>query len=563
MPFRPGTIKILSVALAAAGVVALPFVFHRPQESGDWTPGGLELVVITPHNEAIRHEFARGFSAWHRQRYGQPVYIDWRVIGGTTEIMRYLGSEYAAAAEHYVKRQLRAGKTATLDDAMGMDDPGSVSCRIDVFFGGGTYDHERAERQRLTVPAWSDRPPAGLFADAAGRELIPEQLSGEVWRGKCFYGNVLSTFGICYNLDRLRDQNITAPPGSWRDLTDPRYFGLVGVADPTKSGSVAKAFEMIVHEACARSVAAAGYGSREIEAFERRIAENAGDSGELAAYQNAIESGWLDGIRLVRRIGANARYFTDSAGKVPVDVGAGVTAAGIAIDFYGRLQSELAHHDPKTGRPVMNYVTPVGGSSVSADPISLLRGAPHRELAVRFIEYVLGEDGQRLWNYRVGEPGGPDRYALRRLPIRRTFYPAPDDPELDRGFESHRPHLTDPLGDPACDVYRIASAFTYRARWTSRHFGIQRDLIRAMCMDSGDELRECWAAIIANGGPERQPEAMRLMESLPDTPVPLDWRSAVEVYSKMPRTERLRRWTGFFRQRYRQAKEAVDLGREK
>jgi ABC-type Fe3+ transport system substrate-binding protein len=33
----------------------------------------------------------------------------------------------------------------------------------------------------------------------------------------------------------------------------------------------------------------------------------------------------------------------------------------------------------------MHYVTPAGGSSVSCDPIGLVRGAPHRELAVRFI----------------------------------------------------------------------------------------------------------------------------------------------------------------------------------
>ena len=151
------------------------------------------------------------------------------------------------------------------------------------------------------------------------------------------------------------------------------------------------------------------------------------------AYQKAVSAGWLEGLRLVRRIGANARYFTDSSGKVPVDVASGAAAAGIAIDFFGRLQAEESA--VRDGRHVMGYVTPIGESSVSADPVSLLRGAPHRELAVRFIEYVLSEDGQKLWDYRVGTEGGPDRFALRRLPIRRTFYPSASPAA---GFESHR-----------------------------------------------------------------------------------------------------------------------------
>ena len=540
--------KGLVILLIAGCVIALPFIFRRPQEAGDWKPDDPVLVIITPHNEAIRHEFARGFSQWHQTHYGKPVKIDWRIIGGTTEIMRYLASEYEASAGQAIRNAARKGITLTREAAMRQDAPDAVTCRIDLFFGGGTYDHGKAERQGLTVPAW-ETPPPGLFTDEDGAPLIPERLSGEVWCGKAFYGNVLSTFGICYNTDRLRDLSITKPPASWDDLTAPQYAGQVGVADPTKSGSVAKAFEMMIHAACAKRVAAAGFTRSQIDAFEK------GETEPPPAYQAAIEAGWADGIRLVRRIGANARYFTDSAGKVPVDVSSGVTAAGIAIDFFGRLQSELAAKRPD-GSSVMGYVTPVGGSSVSADPISLLRGAPHRELAVRFITFVLGPDGQKLWNYRVGEPGGPDRFDLRRLPIRRDFYPSAD-PERNKRFLAHQPHLTDPLGDPDCDVYRLAESFVYYPRWTSRHFGIQRDLIRALCMDSGDELHAAWSAILAHGGPDKQPEAMRLLEALPDDPEPMTWQTILSVYNEIPRLERLRRWTDFFRKQYDAARKAV------
>ena len=57
------------------------------------------------------------------------------------------------------------------------------------------------------------------------------------------------------------------------------------------------------------------------------------------SYQDAIEQGWIDGVRLMQRIGANARYFTDTSTKIPVDVSMGNAAAGLAIDFYGRYQS--------------------------------------------------------------------------------------------------------------------------------------------------------------------------------------------------------------------------------
>lgn len=546
-------LKGVAVVLATAFVAALPFLFRRPPDAGDWRPGDPELVVITPHNEALRHEFARGFAEWHRLRHGRPVRLDWRVIGGTTEIMRYLSSEYARAVSRYVKECSRPGAAVSPAGAMRTDSPGAVSCGIDLFFGGGTYDHGRAEAMGLTVPAWTNGPPPGLFADAAGRTLIPEEKGGERWRGKAYYGTVLSTFGICYNRDRLEDLGIERPPAAWKDLADPRYAGCIGLADPTKSGSVAKAFEMMIHEACAESVAAAGFSRRQIREIEAGIAAG---RPEPPAYRRALDRGWIEGVSLVRRIGANARYFTTAAGKIPGDVGAGVTAAGIAIDFFGRTQSEFSARRPD-GSSVMGYVTPAGGSGVSADPVSLLRGAPHRQTAVRFIEYALGPEGQKLWNYRVGEPGGPSRFALRRKPIRRDFYPS-DDPALRRIAQTHWPHLTDPLWEPAQDAYRLADSFDYVPRWTGRHFGILRDLVRAMCLDSGDELRAAWRTIIEHGGPGRRPEAMRLLEAFPDKPAPLTRETALSVYGKMPRLDRLRIWTAFFRAAYAAAGKAAE-----
>lgn len=568
--------KQVIILLIAAAVIALPFIFRRNVDVDAWKPGDPELIIVTPQNEAIRQEFGHAFSAWHEQAYGKPVRIDWRAIGGTTEIMRYLAAEYSRSAKHFFKTKSISWPANGQDVIFASKPPPApadhhvwqlfrdqdtakdISCHIDLFFGGGPFDHSKAQRQGLTVPAWgTNAPPIGIFVDKGNRTLIPKESNGEVWRDQAFYGTVLSAFGICYNTDRLRDLGITHPPHTWEDLTDTRYAGQLALADPTKSGSMAKVFEMIIHAECTKAVRAAGFTQEHILQYESAITDFKGRHGELppitpANYQKALEEGWRNGVTLIRRISANARYFSDSASKIPVDISMGIAAAGLSIDFMGRFQAEMS--TPAGKEPVVRYVNPQSGSSVNADPISLLRGAPHRELAVRFIEFILNEEGQKLWNYKPGTPGGPKRFALRRLPIRRDFYPS-NDPVIQKKSEAHKPYLSDPLWQPDTDAYHLAQSFHYIPRWTSMHFGIQRDLIRAMCMDSGDELKSAWRVILANGGPEANPKAMALLEALPDTPYPLTWKTAITDYAGVPRADLLRSWTAFFRQQYRLAKE--------
>ncbi|HOT02254.1 MAG TPA: hypothetical protein PLY66_14730, partial [Acidobacteriota bacterium] len=203
------------------------------------------LVIITPMNEAIRHEFAMGFSRWHAQRHGAPVKVDWRNIGGTTEISRYLTSEFVSSFRAWWTAQGRpwrgdgasiilnksfdpAKKPDGVEEAdwaeqvamyrafRETDDPRAFSSQIDMYFGGGAYDGDNATRQGLLVPAWvPGKIPPGLIATGEGVELIPEGMSGEAWRTPTWYGTTLSTFGICYNRDRMKAQGIEQEPASW------------------------------------------------------------------------------------------------------------------------------------------------------------------------------------------------------------------------------------------------------------------------------------------------------------------------------------------------------------
>jgi len=555
--------------LVLAALLLGPFVFRREPDYGAWKKGDPVLVVITPHNEAIRSEMATAFSAWHAEKYGVPVKLDWRAIGGTSEIARYLQSEFLSSLRAWWRgrggdwpadaaalvmspappergegmgEEEWENRKALWEAYRSTDDPEAFTTKLDLFFGGGTYDAENAARQGMAVPAWPEgEEPAGVLFDEAGRERFPALASGEKWRGEHFYGTTLSTFGICWNADRLRDRGIETPPAHWRDLADPRYFGSLGLADPTKSGSLAKAFETIVHVEIARAVEEAGFPREVVEAVE-----TANGEGAPTGYEEAVERGWRQGLDLLKRLGANARYFTDAASKVPLDVSKGDATAGLCIDFYGRFQADVA------GAEVMGFATPRGESGVSADPVTLLRGAPHKELARHFVEFVVSDAGQKIWCFRVGTEGGPKRVALRRLPIARAFYQG-------ETAEAFKASTSEDLTRPEADAYALAEAFVYRPRWTSRQFSVLRNAVKAMCLDSGAELKRAAKAIAEAGGEAAVPEAAAAFAALPES---MQTRAAARAaHDSLPREELLREWTDFFRAHYREAARLARAGR--
>ena len=485
------------ILLLLVATVGLPFALRPARARKSAAMAEDTVVIITPHNGAIRDEFGRAFVEWYLARTGRAVAVDWRSIGGTTEIARYLdgaftasfrnwwtgqlGRDWSAEVEAgYANPKLPADAPAAAREARAAFMASEAGCGIDVFFGGGSPDFVRqAQAGRLV-----DSGVMKLHPDWFGEAAIPVSYAGESYRdpeGR-WIGAALSTFGLVFNRDELARRGL-APPTAWADLQDPRYFGGIALADPTKSGSVAKAFENLVQQQMQVRLAAAPAGGA-----------TAGEKpGEPEA--KAVADGWLDGLRLLQLISANARYFTDSAQKVPVDVAAGDCAAGMCIDFYGRQQQEAVERRASSER--VGYVSPAGGTVASADPIGLLRGAPHRVAAVAFIEFVLSSEGQRLWNLRPGTAGGPERSALRRLPVRRDFY-------ADAALASLR-------SDPGESPYATDHPLIYRRAWTGDLFRELTFIVRVTCIDPHDELRDAWEAIIQAGQP---PEALAALHDL-------------------------------------------------
>jgi ABC-type glycerol-3-phosphate transport system substrate-binding protein len=134
-------------------------------------------------------------------------------------------------------------------------------------------------------------------------------------------------------------------------------------------------------------------------------------------------------------------------------------------------------------------VSPEGGAAYSVDPIALLRGAPHPAVALAFMEYALSLEGQKLWTFRPGTPGGPREFALRRLPVRRDFYARADWVQF--------------RDDADVDPYSQKKLLVYVDAWTADVYTQMRFIIRVMTEDTHPELVSAWRAIIAAPEPAR------------------------------------------------------------
>ena len=172
---------------------------------------GDKLVLISPHWQGIRYEFERAFKARYQADTGRTVELEWMDVGGTSETLRYLQSEFK-------------------------NKPAGIG--IDIFFGGGLDPYLALKKEQLLYPYTLPNP---LL------EKIPPRLAGvplydpdHTW-----YGATLSGFGIVYNkvvLDLIKMPVLT----TWEDLASPKAFGWVGSSDPRKSGSVHMVYELIL-----------------------------------------------------------------------------------------------------------------------------------------------------------------------------------------------------------------------------------------------------------------------------------------------------------------------------
>jgi iron(III) transport system substrate-binding protein len=466
-------------------ILVLPFVLRMTLTRAQQTPEAVlgpsagRLVVVTPHNQDIRREFARAFSDWHIRNYGQPVELDYRTPGGTGDIRRMLETTYRGFRQ--------------TDGAL----PETVPVDIHIVWGGGDFFFDVELKPlgilqpleidpQLLDEAFPEHSLAGVrlydhVVDEQGRRQPPH------WVGVC-----LSSFGIVYNPNLYKALQLPEPVG-WADLTHERLHGMVALADPTHSGSAAVAYMMVIQRAMAdaeerflRRVGGSGAGVQ--EEANTDIARFREDP----EYERALEEGWKEGMRQLLLIAANARYFTDSASQVPRDVSIGDAAAGMAIDFYGRVYEEIV------GPERVRFISPYAATAITPDPVAILHGVSgeHRELANRFVRFLLTPAGQRLWILPAGEPYGPRQRSLHRPPIRQDLY-------------EDRTGWTDDV-----NPFEEAGDFNQRQEWMAL-FGDTRPIWSAAWIDSRDALKSAYARVLRVQDPARRAQLIFQLSDLP------------------------------------------------
>jgi len=437
-------------ALVFVGLLAAPMIV-KPSSIENLVPatGAVnQVIIMTPHNEQIRFEFARAFTKWHADNYGSPAHVIWSTPGGMVEIRRALTSAW----ESRLRQGLPVGGDA------------------DLLFGGGSYEFDSLKKEVVVEVDGQRRASSILQPLLLGKELIEDcygaptqkilantaavgdvtgdqnavvEIAGQkLYDAKGYwYGVALATFGIVWNQQVIERLGVP-PPKLWVDLADPRLRGWLTVVNPSQSGSVLTAFESIV----------------------QRV-------------------GWRQGMAILRRIAANARTFAPSGPRGPIDVAAGDSAMAVSIDFYGRFQAQAiaetaAKYGEKSDQDRVQFVTPVGQSAVDPDPIAVLRNPPNPQTAERFVQFCLSVHAQRLWQLPVGAVGGPHRFQLRRMPVMPALYASEGKNFID---------AVNPFTDASMPAYPDPNMRPFIPL-----------LFRSMAMDCEVELRQAWNCIASH-----------------------------------------------------------------
>jgi ABC-type Fe3+ transport system substrate-binding protein len=352
-----------------------------------------KLVIISPHWEGFRSEYGRAFSAWHAARYGTPVELDWRDVGGASDDLRFVISEF---------EQRPAG------------------IGLDLFFGGGMDPYYELQKRGLLEQY---RPPDEVLAG------IPKAIGGVPVYDPEFrwFGVAIAGFGIVYN-KRVLELNHWPAVATWRELAERAPVGSVGSGDPRNSGSVHMMYELI-----------------------------------LQRY------GWDEGWKIITQLAAKIRHFDRSGSAAPKEVVVGNVAYALAIDFYGLTQIAYA------GKENVGFVLPQDCVVVNPDGIALLRGAPHRPVAQRFIDFALSEAGQKLLKVPRGQPGGAQRFNIERMSVRPALY------------EQYRDVTLVPI-----NPFAVPMSFTYDPKRGSARWAILNGLLGSLIIDVHEELVAAW-----------------------------------------------------------------------
>jgi len=183
------------------------------------------------------------------------------------------------------------------------------------------------------------------------------------------------TLGLFVNKDALGGRPV---PRSWKDLLKPEYKGMVGYLDP--------------------SSAFVGYAAA--------VAINRAMGGTLDNFKPAIH------------------YFQELAKNHPIvpkqTAYARVLSGEIPILIDYDFNAYRAEYKDKAN---VAFVIPKEGTVVVPYVMSLVKGAPHPQLAKKILDFVLSDKGQAIWAHAYLRPIRPGAMTAA---IKARFLPASD-----------------------------------------------------------------------------------------------------------------------------------------
>ncbi len=354
--------------------------------------------------------------------------------------------EYVPAFVEYYKNKYHAEVQVDWLDQGGTSDDvrflrakfgnGNKSSGVDIFWGGGSGTFLDLEKENYLAPY---ELPKDLKAQ------VPESAAGVPFYDKShtWYAAACSSFGMFYNKKIFKFDG-TPEPKAFSDLASDRFLGDISATDPRRSGS--------------------------------------------ANTMNAIilqTEGWDKGWLLLHELAGNTRSFTHSSSDPIKAVVAGDASVAMAIDFYAL--AKIGDLGPEN----LGFALPQGQAVLDPDPIAIVRGAPNRVVAERFVDFVLSAEGQKLLLLPKGVPGGPKSSSLGRMAVNTKAYAE---------TEGKRIYNMNPFtqkGFIRLDLEKAAKL--------QRVFN---DLTGALLVDTHADLKKAWKKILRN----KKPDQAKLME---------------------------------------------------
>ena len=204
--------------------------------------------------------------------------------------------------------------------------------QADVWWGGTTDPHSIAALEGLTE---NYRPSIWQQLDPRFRNPLGD------WK---VIGVYVGALGLSINEGVLRRRGLPIPTG-WDDLTNPLYKGWIGVANPNTSGTALTTLATQI--------------------FLR---------------------GEDEGIEYMKKLHKNIAHYTKSGVAPGILAGRGEIA--IAIVFLHDVVYQIEEGYPVTA------LAPKEGTGYEIGGLNLIKGAPHRELAKKFIDWVVSAEAQ-------------------------------------------------------------------------------------------------------------------------------------------------------------------------